>query len=322
MSPKVSIVIPIHNAGKNLYKCLDSLSAQTLRDIEIICVLDCPTDGSDTIAKAYAKKDIRIVIIENTENQHIGESRNIGLKTAIGKYVTFCDHDDVVAPNFLEIMVAIAERNNSFIVGSYDSYYQKNIQPSGVISCDTKQAYIDLLSGKATLHSPSVWTYLYEREFLIRNQIIFVDTRKVSVEDRLFNTEVMACLINEGIKHYFCATQHLYFHGIEHTNSNYSYRRFENILAFFEKMGHIDLIVEKKTETPKNLNTFIECIARFLYLSLRFEIKQNGLIPSVKKLSIIKNYPLVWHSLKNYKTIYNKNLTPPKNIFVALLKKI
>ena len=141
-------------------------------------------------------------------------------------------------------MVAIAERK-TFYCRFVRFILSENIQLSGVISCDTKQVYMIYCRAKP-LYTNSVWTYLYEREFLIRNQIIFVDTRKVSVEDRLFNTEVMACLINEGIKHYFCATQHLYFHGIEHTNSNYSYRRSENILAFLEKMGHIDLIVEKQ----------------------------------------------------------------------------
>ena len=46
MTPKVSIIVPIYNAGKFLEKCLDTLVNQTLKDIEIILVLDCPTDGS------------------------------------------------------------------------------------------------------------------------------------------------------------------------------------------------------------------------------------------------------------------------------------
>ena len=51
MTPKVSIIVPIYNAGKFLEKCLDTLVNQTLKDIEIILVLDCPTDGSDRIAR-------------------------------------------------------------------------------------------------------------------------------------------------------------------------------------------------------------------------------------------------------------------------------
>ena len=55
MTPKVSIIVPIYNAGKFLEKCLDTLVNQTLKDIEIILVLDCPTDGSDRIAREYAE---------------------------------------------------------------------------------------------------------------------------------------------------------------------------------------------------------------------------------------------------------------------------
>ena len=82
MTPKVSIIVPIYNAGKFLEKCLDTLVNQTLKDIEIILVLDCPTDGSDRIAREYAEKDPRIRLIINEQNLNIGLSRNEGLKIA------------------------------------------------------------------------------------------------------------------------------------------------------------------------------------------------------------------------------------------------
>ena len=81
MTPKVSIIVPIYNAGKFLEKCLDTLVNQTLKDIEIILVLDCPTDGSDRIAREYAEKDPRIRLIINEQNLNIGLSRNEGLKS-------------------------------------------------------------------------------------------------------------------------------------------------------------------------------------------------------------------------------------------------
>ena len=89
MTPKVSIIVPIYNAGKFLEKCLDTLVNQTLKDIEIILVLDCPTDGSDRIAREYAEKDPRIRLIVNEQNLNIGLSRNEGLKIARGEYIGF-----------------------------------------------------------------------------------------------------------------------------------------------------------------------------------------------------------------------------------------
>ena len=54
-SPKVSVIIPVYNAGHRLRACIDSLVNQTLKEIELIFVLDCPTDGSDTVVYEYVK---------------------------------------------------------------------------------------------------------------------------------------------------------------------------------------------------------------------------------------------------------------------------
>ena len=99
---KVSVIVPIYNAGENLVRCLDTIVNQTLKDIEIILVLDCPTDGSDVIAKNFAQQDSRIIILENTTNLHIGESRNRGIEIAKGEYLHFSDHDDYRELDMLE----------------------------------------------------------------------------------------------------------------------------------------------------------------------------------------------------------------------------
>ena len=78
MPPKVSIIIPVYNAGEYLARCLESVVSQTLKDIEIVLVLDNPTDGSDLVAEEYSQKDSRIKIIKNEKNLHIGFSRNKG----------------------------------------------------------------------------------------------------------------------------------------------------------------------------------------------------------------------------------------------------
>ena len=103
-TPKVSIIVPVYNAGSYFSKLLDSLTGQTLKEIEIILVLDCPTDGSDRVAEEYAARDGRIVLVRNRENLHVGFSRNEGLKIARGEYIGFCDHDDWVEPEMFEKM--------------------------------------------------------------------------------------------------------------------------------------------------------------------------------------------------------------------------
>ena len=75
-TPKISVIIPVYNAGIYLPERIESILNQTLKDIEIIIVLDCPTDGSDKVAESYSRKDERIKLIYNPANLHIGLSRN------------------------------------------------------------------------------------------------------------------------------------------------------------------------------------------------------------------------------------------------------
>lgn len=107
--PKVSVIVPIYNAGVHLSKCLDSLIHQTLQDIEIILVLDCPTDGSEKVAAFYASQFSNIKLIHNQTNQHIGVSRNIGLEAATGEYIGFSDHDDFCLPDMFEELYQVAK---------------------------------------------------------------------------------------------------------------------------------------------------------------------------------------------------------------------
>lgn len=112
---KVSIVVPVYNAEKTIERTLNSLCGQTLREIEIICVLDKPTDNSVSLVKAMAEMDDRIVIIENDRNKGVAESRNVGMKHARGQYIGFSDNDDFQEKEMYEILYETAVVNNSNI---------------------------------------------------------------------------------------------------------------------------------------------------------------------------------------------------------------
>ena len=81
---KVSVIIPVYNAQKHLEQCLQSVTHQTLREIEIICVDDGSTDSSPQILADFAAKDRR-VILKHQQNQYAGAARNNGMETARGK---------------------------------------------------------------------------------------------------------------------------------------------------------------------------------------------------------------------------------------------
>lgn len=98
---KVSIIVPIYNVEDYLGKCLDSLTNQTYKDIEIICVDDGSKDNSLQVAKEYEKEDKRIKVYTK-ENGGLSDARNYGIKYATGDYLLFIDSDDYIELSTVE----------------------------------------------------------------------------------------------------------------------------------------------------------------------------------------------------------------------------
>lgn len=111
----VSIIVPVYNSAPFLAKCLDSLISQSIESLEIIIINDGSTDDSLKIINNYKAKKNKINLI-STKNNGIGVARNIGLKQAKGKYITFVDSDDYISDNFVEEMLLKAKQTNADIV--------------------------------------------------------------------------------------------------------------------------------------------------------------------------------------------------------------
>ena len=91
---KVSVVMPIYNAGEYLARAIGDVLKQTLTDIELICVDDGSTDNSSAIIERFKKKDGRIISLRQN-NAGPSVARNKGLGLVRGKYVIFLDADDM-----------------------------------------------------------------------------------------------------------------------------------------------------------------------------------------------------------------------------------
>lgn len=102
--PDVSVIVPVFNTEKFVSRCLDSILAQSLSDIEIICVDDCSSDRSSHVVRAFARNDSRVHLIRHATNLGPGGARNTGIKLARGDYLIFIDSDDYVDPNFVEFL--------------------------------------------------------------------------------------------------------------------------------------------------------------------------------------------------------------------------
>ena len=124
-SPVLSLLIPIYNVQRYLRECLDSALAQTLKDIEIICINDGSTDNSPAIIREYMEHDRRVKMIDKA-NSGYGDSMNHGLEMARGKYVGILESDDFMASDALEKLVSAADSNNAdFAKANFDFYWSK-----------------------------------------------------------------------------------------------------------------------------------------------------------------------------------------------------
>ncbi|MFR2216093.1 MAG: glycosyltransferase family 2 protein [Ruminococcus sp.] len=99
--PEVSVIIPVYNSEKYVEKCICSVMAQTLPELEIIIINDGSIDESGKILRKLAQKDSRIILLEQ-ENKGVAAARNLGVEKATGKYLTFVDGDDYLQEDYIE----------------------------------------------------------------------------------------------------------------------------------------------------------------------------------------------------------------------------
>lgn len=102
--PKVSFIVAVYNSMPYLTQCLDSLLAQTVKDIEVICVNDCSPDNSAEVISDYIKKDSRVKLINHTTNKRQGGAWNTGVQAASGEYLCFVDADDWLELDYAEVL--------------------------------------------------------------------------------------------------------------------------------------------------------------------------------------------------------------------------
>ena len=176
MHPKISIIIPMYNVEKYLKRCLDSVLNQTFQDWTAICVDDGSPDNSGKIAEEYAKKDERFVVIHK-ENGGLSDARNAGMKKVKSEYVMFLDSDDFIHPQTLEIIYALAQKNNvdmvafKFTITKEDVNEFKTFSKIDYIITNNVLKYAaerDGIKSKYAIKRSYVWLKLYKTD-LIKN---------------------------------------------------------------------------------------------------------------------------------------------------------
>lgn len=124
--PEISVIVPVYQVEKYVARCIESILNQTYKDFEMILVDDGSLDGSGDICEKYAVSDGRIQVIHK-KNGGLSSARNAGLDVAVGKYVTFVDSDDVIHPQYLEVLHRECEQNSADIsIGRLTRFQEDN----------------------------------------------------------------------------------------------------------------------------------------------------------------------------------------------------
>ena len=139
----VSIIIPVYNVEPYLKECVDSLVAQTYKNIELIFVDDGSTDESSKIIDEYAARDNRIKVIHKT-NGGQASARNVGLDNATGDYYMFVDSDDFVTEDYVSFMIkALCDNDADMVFCNFSSSYADDVVPSSRLAQHTQRRSFD-----------------------------------------------------------------------------------------------------------------------------------------------------------------------------------
>lgn len=185
---KVSVIVPVYNCAEYLIECMDTITHQTLREIEIICVNDGSTDDSLDILEYYAKKDSRVRII-NQKNSYAGVARNNGLEKATGKYVVFWDGDDFFSPTALEYMYKQCEEDQADICVSGARRFDEATKEYLYANVYLKKKYLpeqvpfskkDMPQYIFNFATNVPWNKMYRREFVENHQLRFQDLKQAN----------------------------------------------------------------------------------------------------------------------------------------------
>ena len=181
----VSIIVPVYNAEKYLPRCLDSLLAQTVPPLEILCIDDGSTDASFQLLSDYAAKSPLIRVLPQ-RHQYAGAARNLGIRKAKGDYVLFVDSDDFAAPNLVERVSGRAKSTGAdVVVFAFDSYLERE----GIYRPESFSLDGDFLPEEDVFPPEKNADFLFQftsggpvnkcfrREFLLKNGLEFLPYR-------------------------------------------------------------------------------------------------------------------------------------------------
>lgn len=285
---KLSIIVPVYNVEKYLPKCLESLSNQTLKDIEIICVNDGSMDNSLAILKEFASKDYRIKIIDN-QHQGVAKTRNTGIEQSTGEYIGFVDSDDFIDIDFFEKLYNSATKSNSDIAIAsilkhkkfFNIYNAKYTKEETAISIQDK---IKLCGDKKHFFFYA-WNKIYKSSLIKNNNIEFSEGQ--IYEDVVF--AIRALYYSNKI----ISVSKTKYHYVEHENSLTKYKdktggKEQDLVKAYSELQ--EFCNSKNIEIPERLNYYTKENFGFILNLYKGKYQSKIQLFNIFTIATISNY--------------------------------
>ena len=250
--PKVSIIMPTYNVEKYFKQCIESVINQTLEDIEIIPVDDGSPDNCGAIMDEYAAGDHRIKPIHQA-NGGYGKAVNAGIAAATGEYIGIVETDDYIEPDMYEKLYNQAKRFDADVCKS--SFYEynslkkpekqnakwiKDVQKIDTFPDDRSFSLKEY--PQMMMFHASIWTNIYKKDFLEKNNIKLNETKSASYQDFPFMAEIMCKATKIAVVH-----DYLYHWRVEPNQNSSTVRNDKRLLIMAQQCEEVKKVVKQNS---------------------------------------------------------------------------
>ena len=266
MEDLISIIVPVYNVEQYLDKCLDSLTNQTYKNLEIILIDDGSTDSSGKKCDEWKQKDTRITVIHK-QNSGVSSARNMGLNKSTGTYVIFIDSDDYCDIKMIEKLYFLIKKYNSEMAICsfyylYDNYLKEAKKLKNLLKMN-KTTFLDNIN--QDYYKGYLWNKLLKKELLKNLQF---DENKYICEDMFFVINYL-----ENCNNIIYTDQSLYYYR-QNNNSVMHNMNLNKVYHHVKSLDEIITLIKERYHSKIYYSLEVENI--YIASNLKYYIKKNN----------------------------------------------
>lgn len=298
----ISVIVPVYNVEKYLDTCVQSILAQTYKNLEVILVDDGSPDFSPSLCDQWQQRDSRVKVIHK-KNGGLSDARNAGIDASSGDYLAFVDSDDYISPVMYEELLRVAKETDADIVTSNLCFVSEGKKEYGHINLPAFPAtfgpdeMLEIELGHTMVEAPEYVTScnkLFKRRVFFTSEMIRYPVGKL-YEDayttyRLYHASRRTTVVNNAYYFYIMRDGSI-THTLTQRNA-------------WDRMGFATSYMEWAEQYAPHLQPLMEKAATNVYLSVLAECElDNNFDPDGKvREELRKN--IDWHMANVFDSPY------------------